>query len=121
VTTIPVPDVSRATIEDEACSIGSAGSLVKRNQPSNTMSWDEFQNSDGNIKSNTSIVVYITVNNNYYRYAEKIHQIYYSDEKIITQLVLKPLRKFRNRKPVPMVNIRQRCFFFYIINNKSKR
>ncbi|XP_025200695.1 Usher syndrome type-1G protein homolog [Melanaphis sacchari] len=46
VTTIPVPDVSRATIEDEACSIGSAGSLVKRNQPSNTMSWDEFQNSD---------------------------------------------------------------------------
>ncbi|CAI6346023.1 unnamed protein product [Macrosiphum euphorbiae] len=46
VTTIPVPDVSRATIEDEACSIGSAGSLVKRNQPSSTMSWDEFQNSD---------------------------------------------------------------------------
>lgn len=46
VTTIPVPDVSRATIEEEACSIGSAGSLVKRNQPSSTMSWDEFQNSD---------------------------------------------------------------------------
>ncbi|XP_003243130.1 Usher syndrome type-1G protein homolog [Acyrthosiphon pisum] len=46
VTTIPVPDVSRATIEDEACSIGSAGSLLKRNQPSSTMSWDEFQNSD---------------------------------------------------------------------------
>lgn len=48
VTTIPVPDVSRATIEDEACSIGSAGSLMKRNQPSSAMSWDEFQNSDGN-------------------------------------------------------------------------
>lgn len=47
VTTIPVPDVSRATIEDESCSIGSAGSLVKRNQPSSAMSWDEFQNSDG--------------------------------------------------------------------------
>ncbi|XP_050419684.1 pre-mRNA splicing regulator USH1G isoform X2 [Adelges cooleyi] len=46
ITTIPVPDVSRATIEDEQCSIGSAGSLVKRNQPSSTMSWDEFQNSD---------------------------------------------------------------------------
>ncbi|XP_025417050.1 Usher syndrome type-1G protein homolog [Sipha flava] len=46
VTTIPVPDVSRATVEDESCSIGSAGSLVKRNQPSSTMSWDEFQNSD---------------------------------------------------------------------------
>jgi len=46
VTTIPVPDVSRATIEDESCSIGSAGSLVKRNQPSSAMSWDEFQNSD---------------------------------------------------------------------------
>ncbi|VVC25471.1 WD40/YVTN repeat-like-containing domain,Sterile alpha motif/pointed domain,Sterile alpha motif [Cinara cedri] len=45
-TTIPVPDVSRATIEDESCSIGSAGSLVKRNQPSSAMSWDEFQNSD---------------------------------------------------------------------------
>lgn len=46
-TTIPVPDMSRATIEDEACSIGSAGSLVKRDQLSSTMSWDEFQNSDG--------------------------------------------------------------------------
>jgi len=76
VTTIPVPDVSRATIEDESCSIGSAGSLVKRNQPSSTMSWDEFQNSDGNVKLNTSIVVYITVNNNYYRYVDKkIQQI----------------------------------------------
>ncbi|XP_050539476.1 ankyrin repeat and SAM domain-containing protein 4B isoform X2 [Daktulosphaira vitifoliae] len=44
ITTIPVPDVSK--IEDEECSIGSAGSLMKRNQPSNIMSWDEFQNSD---------------------------------------------------------------------------
>jgi len=74
VTTIPVPDVSRATIEDEACSIGSAGSLVKRNQPSSTMSWDEFQNSDGNTKSNMSIVVYITVNNTNYSYEDKIHK-----------------------------------------------